>query len=493
MLHLFTVAVDEIYGLRQRCDAPGEHVEQIEGLNGAEVGEHGVDPDHAENAGTHDDDEGGPQALANAAGSGDGGIHKGGYAVGKTHDGKTEKSRLDHGVVGGKQGQEGPAEYHEKSPQDGACRKGIGEADEIAFQDALPLTRSVVLTHEAGAGGVEGGHDVVHETVGVGGGGVNAVNRMMASGVKGVEFIAVNTDKQSLKKSTAPTRLVIGEKITNGFGAGSNPEIGKRAAEEAVNELKQLFKGADMIFVTAGMGGGTGTGALPVVAKVAHELDILTVGVVTTPFAFEGKRRMDLARAGIEEVKEFVDTLVVIPNERLKMVTDTRITLANAFSEADDVLRRGVQSISDLINIPGFINIDFADVTSVISNSGVAYMGMGSAKGKDKAVTAANMAISSPLIETPIKGAKGVLLSVLASPDVGLEDVDTAATMIADECNPNASVIWGVAFDPNLEDEMKITIIAAGFDKDEEENTAEAEQQTATAESNIEDIFSKLM
>ena len=331
------------------------------------------------------------------------------------------------------------------------------------------------------------------KVIGVGGGGVNAVNRMMASGVKGVEFIAVNTDKQSLKKSTAPTRLVIGEKITNGFGAGSNPEIGKRAAEEAVNELKQLFKGADMIFVTAGMGGGTGTGALPVVAKVAHELDILTVGVVTTPFAFEGKRRMDLARAGIEEVKEFVDTLVVIPNERLKMVTDTRITLANAFSEADDVLRRGVQSISDLINIPGFINIDFADVTSVISNSGVAYMGMGSAKGKDKAVTAANMAISSPLIETPIKGAKGVLLSVLASPDVGLEDVDTAATMIADECNPNASVIWGVAFDPNLEDEMKITIIAAGFDKDEEENTAEAEQQTATAESNIEDIFSKLM
>lgn len=331
------------------------------------------------------------------------------------------------------------------------------------------------------------------KVVGVGGGGVNAVNRMMASGVKGVEFIAVNTDKQSLKKSTAPTRLVIGEKITNGFGAGSNPEIGKRAAEEAVNELKQLFKGADMIFVTAGMGGGTGTGALPVVAKVAHELDILTVGVVTTPFAFEGKRRMDLARAGIEDVKEFVDTLVVIPNERLKMVTDTRITLANAFSEADDVLRRGVQSISDLINIPGFINIDFADVTSVISNSGVAYMGMGSAKGKDKAVTAANMAISSPLIETPIKGAKGVLLSVLASPDVGLEDVDTAATMIADECNPNASVIWGVAFDPNLEDEMKITIIAAGFDKDEEENTAEAEQQPATAESNIEDIFSKLM
>ncbi len=330
------------------------------------------------------------------------------------------------------------------------------------------------------------------KVVGVGGGGVNAVNRMIASGIKGVEFIAVNTDKQSLKKSVAPTRLVIGEKITNGFGAGSNPEIGKRAAEEAVNELKSLFKGADMIFITAGMGGGTGTGAIPVVAKVAREMDILTVGVVTTPFGFEGKRRMDQARVGIGEVKEFVDSLVVIPNERLKLVTDTRITLANAFSEADDVLRRGVQSISDLINIPGFINIDFADVTSVIADSGVAYMGVGSAKGKDKAQVAANMAISSPLLETSIKGAKGVLLSVLASPDVGLEDVDTAATMIAEECNPDASVIWGVAFDSNLEDEMKITIIAAGFDSDEEK-TPKTEEKPMSAESAIDDLLGRMM
>ncbi len=335
------------------------------------------------------------------------------------------------------------------------------------------------------------------KVVGVGGGGVNAVNRMISMGIKGVEFIAVNTDKQSLKKSVAPTKLVIGEKITNGFGAGSNPEIGKRAAEEAVNELKQLFKGADMIFITAGMGGGTGTGALPVVAKVASDLDILTVGVVTTPFAFEGKRRMEQAKTGIDEVKEFVDTLVVIPNERLKMVTDTRITLANAFLEADDVLRRGVQSISDLINIPGFINIDFADVTSVIAESGVAYMGVGSAKGKDKAQIAANMAISSPLLETSIKGAKGVLLSVLASPDVGLEDVDTAATLIANECNPEASVIWGVAFDSELEDEMKITIIAAGFDKEEAETSVAEEEapveETKTTEETINDIFSKMM
>ena len=341
-------------------------------------------------------------------------------------------------------------------------------------------------------------HDATVETavnikvVGVGGGGVNAVNRMIASGVKGVEFIAINTDKQSLKKSTAPQKLVIGEKITNGFGAGSNPEIGKRAAEEAVNEIKQLLKGADMVFITAGMGGGTGTGALPIVAKIASDMEILTVGVVTTPFGFEGKKRMDQAKAGIDEVKQFVDSIVVIPNERLKMVTDTRITLANAFSEADDVLRRGVQSISDLINIPGFINIDFADVNSVIANSGVAYMGIGSAKGKDKAQTAANMAISSPLLETSIQGAKGILLSVLASPDVGLEDIDTAATMISNECNSDASVIFGVAFDQSLEDEMKITIIAAGFDADPKSKASEEATQTveaAFAEDALADLF----
>ena len=331
------------------------------------------------------------------------------------------------------------------------------------------------------------------KVIGVGGGGVNAVNRMISTGVKGVEFIAINTDKQSLKKSVAPHKLVIGEKITNGFGAGSNPEIGKRAAEEAVNEIKNLCKGADMIFITAGMGGGTGTGAFPIVAKVAHEMDILTVGVVTTPFGFEGKRRMDQALAGIESIREYVDSLVVIPNERLKLVSDTRITLLNAFSEADDVLRRGVQSISDLINIPGFINIDFADVTSVISNSGVAYMGVGSAKGKDKAQIAASTAISSPLIETPIKGAKGILLSISASPDVGLEDVDLAANMIADECNPDASIIWGVAFDQNLEDEMRITIIAAGFDNDGAVSAKEEKAETAPAASSLDDIFGSMM
>ncbi len=324
------------------------------------------------------------------------------------------------------------------------------------------------------------------KVIGVGGGGNNAINRMIASGVKGVDFIAINTDKQALQKCLAPTQLVIGEKITNGFGAGSNPEIGKRAADEAVNEIKKLLSGADMVFITAGMGGGTGTGAAPVVAKLAMEMEILTVGVVTTPFKFEGARKMERAQEGIAEIGQFVDSLVVIPNERLKLVTDTRITLINAFSEADEVLRRAVQSISDLINIPGFINIDFADVTSIISNSGLAYMGMGSATGKDKAQIAANMAIASPLLETSIKGAKGVIISISASADVGLEDVDLASTMISEECNPDASVIWGVAFDPNLEDEMRITIVAAGFDKEEDVKTIEVADVAPAEEAPVE-------
>ncbi len=331
-------------------------------------------------------------------------------------------------------------------------------------------------------------HDEVMEygvnikVIGVGGGGNNAVNRMIASGVKGVDFIAINTDKQALKKCIAPTQLVIGEKITNGFGAGSNPEIGERSAEEAVNEIKKLLAGADMVFITACMGGGTGTGAAPVVARLAKEMDILTVGVITTPFKFEGNRKMDRAQDGIAEIAQYVDSLVVIPNERLKLVTDTRITLMNAFTEADEVLRRAVQSISDLINIPGFINIDFADVTSIISDAGVAYMGVGSATGKDKAKIAASMAISSPLLETSIKGAKGVIISISASADVGLEDVDLASTMISEECNPNASVIWGVAFDPELEDEMRITIVAAGFDGDTESLEVEALEEKIAEE-----------
>ena len=329
------------------------------------------------------------------------------------------------------------------------------------------------------------------KVVGVGGGGNNAVNHMIKSGVQGVEFITLNTDRQALNRSLAPTQIVIGEKITHGFGAGAKPEIGKMSADDSLEQIKAALNGADMVFITAGMGGGTGTGAAPVVAKAANEMGILTVGVVTKPFAFESKRRMEQALAGIDELSQYVDSLVVIPNERLKLVTDTRITLINAFSEADEVLRRAVQSISDLINIPGLINIDFADVTSIISHAGVAYMGMGSATGKDKAQIAATMAISSPLLETSIKGAKGVIISISASPDIGLEDVDLASTMISEVCNENASVIWGVAFDPALEDEMRITIVAAGFDKEEEApvEAAPAEEAPAAAPKSAFDLF----
>ena len=326
-------------------------------------------------------------------------------------------------------------------------------------------------------GNKEYGVDI--RVVGVGGGGSNAVNRMISSGLQGVEFIAINTDKQALRKSTAPTQLAIGEKITNGFGAGSNPEIGKRAADEAYNEIKQLLMGADMVFLTAGMGGGTGTGATPIVAKVAREMDILTVGVVTTPFSFEGKRRKDQALEGIEEISQYVDSLVVIPNDRLKLVSDARITLANAFSEADDVLRRGVQSISDLINVPGFINIDFADVTSVLADSGVAYMGMGRANGKDKAQVAANMAITSPLLETSISGAHGILVNITASPDIGLDEMDIATNMITQEAHPDATIIWGANIDESLSDEMRITVIAAGFNDDKKVASADVEETPA--------------
>ena len=316
------------------------------------------------------------------------------------------------------------------------------------------------------------------KVIGVGGGGNNAVNRMITTNIRGVQFVSINTDRQALRKSDAPNQLVIGEKITKGFGAGANPAIGARAAEESLEDVKMLLSGADMVFITAGMGGGTGTGAAPVVARLAKEMGILTVGIVTKPFAFEGRKRMDQAEEGIAELSQYVDSLVVIPNERLKQVSETRITLTNAFEIADDVLRRGVQSISELINVPGFINLDFADVTSIMSNAGYAHMGVGGATGKDKAELAAKAAISSPLLETSIKGARGILISISASEDVGLEDVDLASTMIANEAHPDASVIWGVAFDPNLEDEMRVTIIATGFEKKPEDNI-QAERRLA--------------
>ena len=304
------------------------------------------------------------------------------------------------------------------------------------------------------------------EVIGVGGGGNNAVNRMINSNIKGVEFAAINTDAQVLKKSDATTKLAIGQKLTNGFGAGANPQIGARAAEESIDEIKKILEDADMVFVTAGMGGGTGTGAAPVVARLAREAGALTVGIVTKPFTFEGKRRMAQAIAGIKELSQYVDSLVVIPNDRLCQMPDTpRITLQNAFEIADGVLSQGTRSISDLINVPSFINLDFADVSSVMKDAGYAHMGVGVGTGKDKAEDAARNAISSPLLESSIAGARGVLISVVASSDVSLADVEIASTMISAEAAPDATVIWGVNFDDEMDDSMRVTIIATGFDK----------------------------
>ena len=316
---------------------------------------------------------------------------------------------------------------------------------------------------------------VNNKVIGVGGGGNNAVNRMISTNIKGVEFVAINTDRQALKKSNASIRLVVGEKLTNGFGAGANPSIGQRAAEESIDEIKGILQGTDMVFVTAGMGGGTGTGAAPVVARIAREMDILTIGIVTKPFAFEGPRRMTQALAGIAELSQYVDSLIIIPNDRLSLVTDTRITLMNAFDYADSVLATGTKSVSDLINLDGFINLDFADVSSVMKNAGHAHMGVGMASGKDKAEQAAKQAISSPLLESSISGAHGILINFTISPDVGLEDITQAATLITNEAAPGANVIFGVSFDTELEDEMRITIIATGFNQ-KKEQAAPAEE-----------------
>ncbi len=302
------------------------------------------------------------------------------------------------------------------------------------------------------------------KVIGVGGGGNNTVNRMVKAGVGGVEYVAVNTDKPILLASSADSKVAIGDKITKGHGAGANPEVGKRAAEESLEEITSTLRGTDMVFITAGMGGGTGTGASPVIAKVARDLGILTVGIVTKPFAFEGKRRMDQAEQGIVNLAQNVDALIVIPNERLKMVSETRITMLNAFDKADEVLMHGVQSITELINVKGTINLDFADVTSVMSNAGLAHMGVGFAKGKDKAEMAAKLAISSPLLETSISGAKGIIINITASADIGMEEVDIASNMISSEAHPDANIIWGVAIDESMEDEMRVTVIATGFD-----------------------------
>ena len=319
------------------------------------------------------------------------------------------------------------------------------------------------------------------KVIGVGGGGNNVVNRMVRSGAQGVDFIAVNTDKQALNASSANYKLQIGEKLTGGKGAGSKPEIGRKAAEESRNQISKALEETDMVFVTAGMGGGTGTGAAPVVAEIARELGVLTVGVVTKPFGFEGRRRAQQAEAGIEELKDKVDSLVIIPNERLKFATDQKITFANAFEIADDVLRQAVQSISDLIRDTGFINLDFADVTAIMKGAGMAHMGVGRAAGKGKAEEAARMAISSPLLETSIEGARGVLINITGSTDIGLEEVEQAATLVQQAVHPDALTIFGATFDESLDDEIRVTVIATGFSdapgKPQETEKAQEEQQ----------------
>ena len=309
------------------------------------------------------------------------------------------------------------------------------------------------------------------KVVGVGGAGNNVVNRMVKSGTKGVEFISVNTDKQALSVSSATEKIQIGEKLTKGQGAGSNPEVGKRSAEESRNNIAKCFDNTDMVFITAGMCGGTGTGAAPIVAEIAHESGALTVAVVTKPFSFEGKRRMDQALAGIEELRGKVDSLLIIPNDRLKLATDQHVTLANAFQIADEVLHQAVTSISDLIKNTGFINLDFADVTMIMKDAGLAHMGVGHAAGKNRAEDAANMAVKSPLMDTSIDGARGILINITGPMDMGLEDVEAAANLVQSAAHPEANIIFGATFDDTMDDEIRVTVIATGFDSAPKQET----------------------
>ena len=324
------------------------------------------------------------------------------------------------------------------------------------------------------------------KVIGVGGAGNNVVNRMLASGVDGVEFLVVNTDRQDLNKSKCPNKLPIGEKLTGGMGAGSKPEIGKKSAEESRAAIAKALEGADMVFITAGMGGGTGTGAAPIIADLAHEAGILTVGVVTRPFRFEGANRMRQADAGIEALSDKVDSLIVIPNDRLKYVTDQKITFANAFGIADDVLKQAVTSISELVSYSErvIINLDFADVSAVMKNAGRAHMGVGTASGRDKAEQAAMSAVASPLLETSINGATGVLINVTGSQDLSLDDVETASNIVMEAANPEANIIFGATFSEEFEDEMRVTVIATGFDAVKKTEEKKPERRTFSALNN---------
>ena len=301
------------------------------------------------------------------------------------------------------------------------------------------------------------------KVIGCGGGGSNAVNRMIVEGLKNVEFIAINTDKQALMLSHANQKIQVGEKLTKGLGAGANPEIGQKAAEESREEITAAIKGANMVFITAGMGGGTGTGAAPIVAECAKEVGALTVGVVTKPFAFEGKRRRAAAEKGIEFLTQKVDTIIVIPNDKLLQVVDKKCSVSDAFSKADEVLRQGIKGISDLIQIPGLINLDFADVKTIMTNQGEALMGIGEGTGENRAADAAKMAINSPLLETSIDGAKGILLNISGSSELGIFEVNEAAQIISDAADPDANIIFGSVIDESLGDKVQVTVVATGF------------------------------
>ena len=305
------------------------------------------------------------------------------------------------------------------------------------------------------------------KVIGVGGAGNNAVDRMIEAGIRGVDFITVNTDSQQLKKTKAPIKIQIGEKITKGLGAGANPDVGAQSAEESKAEIAEVIRGADMVFVTSGMGGGTGTGAAPIVASVAKDMGILTIGVVTKPFTFEGKKRLSQAERGIESLKGKVDSLVVIPNDKLLQIIDRKTSITDAFRMADDVLRQGVQGISDLIAITGDVNLDFADVKTIMLNTGMAHMGIGKAAGENRAEDAAKQAVQSPLLETSIEGARGVIINITGGEDLGLHEVNIAAELVQRSVDPEANIIWGTVTDPTFEDEIQITVIATGFEKNE--------------------------
>jgi cell division protein FtsZ len=310
------------------------------------------------------------------------------------------------------------------------------------------------------------------KVVGVGGGGVNAVNRMIDRGLRGVEFIAINTDAQALLMSDADVKLDVGRDLTRGLGAGADPEVGRRAAEDHQEEIEQALAGADMVFVTAGEGGGTGTGGAPVVARIAKSIGALTVGIVTKPFAFEGKRRMSQAEVGVQALKDEVDTLIVVPNDRLLEISDRTISMLEAFETADHVLLAGVQGITDLITTPGLINLDFADVKSVMQDAGTALMGIGSARGADRAVKAAELAVASPLLESSIEGAQGVLLSIQGGSNLGLYEINDAAKLVEEAVHPDANIIFGAVIDDSLGDEVRVTVVAAGFDESQQRSAA---------------------